>query len=104
MKTGTLIAIVLLAVASVAGAVWVFQGKTPDVVTSPKEGSDKSEGSKTAVVDDSDPNNPCPPLYPAGSKQPKVEVPMKEYKFGNMEAFQEKSWTFEIKNVGEADL
>lgn len=105
MKTGTLITIVVLAAASVAGAVWIFKGDNPKVT--PTDPNSATTATSTATPSGTAPNNeanPCPPLPAAGEEPPQIELTETEYHFGKMEAFAQKSHTFVIKNVGKGPL
>lgn len=103
MKTGTVIGIVLLAAASVAGAVLVFRGKTPPV-NSDNQSSATSGTQAASQQKPADPNNPCPPLPGPGEPLPKLSLPEREFRFGKMEAFQERSHTFVLRNEGKGEL
>ncbi|MCE9526337.1 MAG: DUF1573 domain-containing protein [Planctomycetales bacterium] len=103
MKTGTLIGIVLFAAASVAGAVWVFRTAPPDVnpAQSGTTATTTAGSPKAAGKNNSD---ECPPLPAKGEPAAKAVISETEFKFGTMEAYQQKSHTFVIRNDGEAPL
>ena len=112
MKTGTLIGIVLLAAATVAGGVWMFRSQTPEVISPTPASKVDAKDDKTAsksptegkAAEKSGEDGQCPPLPEPGQPTPQIVAAETEFLFGSMEALQEKSHAFVVRNTGKADL
>lgn len=96
MRPGVVFAGFLAVVASIAGVVWLLQGKTlPTTAATAKQAAAKASESKKDEIDLTPPSRP--PF-------PKAVIEETEFNFGVISVGTEKKHEFVIRNEGEAPL